>query len=58
MVMTSPDGLLQKQQYVHGLKYDVTVAPHSIVPIILYEFHNSKRHQGTIHTFQAIRFYW
>ena len=31
-VMFSPDGLLQKQQYVHGLKY-IIVAPYSIIPI-------------------------
>ena len=49
-VMISDDGLLQKQQYVHGLKHDVIIAPHSIIPIILHEFHNSKGHQGTIHT--------
>ena len=56
--MISPDGLLQKQ-YVHELKYDVTIAPHSIIPIILHEFHNWKGHQGTVCTFKAIRrFYW
>ena len=58
-IMISPYGLLQNQQYVHGLKYDVTVVPHSVLPVILCQFHNSKGHQGTIHTFQAIRrFYW
>ena len=31
----------------------------SIIPAILHEFHNSKGHQGTICTFEAIRrFYW
>ena len=55
----SANGMVQKQQYVHGLKYDVTIAPHSIIPIILLEFHNCKGHQGTIHTFEAIRrSYW
>ena len=54
-VMISLDGLLQKkQQYVYGLKYDITVAPCSVVPVNLHEFHNSKGHQGTIHTFEAI----
>ena len=48
-VMISPDGPLQKQQYVHGLKYDVTMATHSVVPIIPHEFHDSKQPQGTIH---------
>ena len=58
-VIISPDGLLQKQQYVHGLKHDVTTALNSIIPVILHEFQNSKRHQGTTGTFEAIRiFYW
>ena len=53
--MISPDGLLQNQQYVHGVKYDVTMAPHIVVPIILYLI----RHQGTIYTSEAIqRFSW
>ena len=57
--MISPDSLLQKQQYVHRLKYDVTIVPHSIVPVILHESHNSKGNQDTICTFEAIRkFYW
>ena len=56
--MISSDGLLQKQQYVDGPKYDVTIAPHSDTPVILQEFHKSKGHQGTIPTFEAIsRFY-
>ena len=59
LVMISPDGLLQKQQYVHGIRYDDTIAQHSIVPVILHEFHNSKGYPETIHTFGAIRrFYW
>ena len=58
-VMISTGSLLQKQQNVNGFKHDVIVAPHSIVTTILHEFHNSKGHQGTIHTFEAIRrFYW
>ena len=35
----SADGILQKEQYFNGLKYDMT-----IVPVILHEFHNSKGH--------------
>ena len=50
--MISADGLLQKQQYIHGMKHDVIIAC-SIIPIILHEFHNSKDHQGTIR-----RFHW
>ena len=58
-VMISSDGFLQKQQHVCGLKYDATVAPNSIVSIILHELYNSKGHQGIIHTFETIRrFYW
>ena len=53
--MISTDGLLQKQQYIHGLKHDFVTAPHSIVQTILNDFHNLKGHQGTIHTFEAIR---
>ena len=30
----SVSGILQKQQYVHGLKQNVIIAPHSLVPII------------------------
>ena len=52
-------GILQKQQYIHGLKHDVTIAGYSLVPTTLHEFHNSKGHQGTICTFGAIqRPYW
>ena len=29
-------------QYVYGLKFGITIAPHSIVPVILHESHNSK----------------
>ena len=58
-VMNSADGILQKQQYIHGLKHDVIIVPHSLVPVILHEFYNSKGHEGTIHTFVVIRrFYW
>ena len=56
--MISTDGLPQKQQYVHGWKYNVIATQSSIVPTILYEFHSSKGHQETIHTFETIRFYW
>ena len=55
MAEISTDGILQKQQYICGLKIDITMAPYSIVPVILYEFHNCKGHQGTIHMFEAIR---
>ena len=51
-VMISPDGLLQKQN-IHGLKYNVIIAPCSTMPLILQEFHNSKGHQGTICIFEA-----
>ena len=43
-VIISPDGLLQKQQYLHGLNYDVTIAPWSVAPIIPHEFYASKGH--------------
>ena len=45
--MISPNGLLEKQQYIHELKYDVTIAPHSVIPVILHESHNSKGQKGT-----------
>ena len=58
-IVISANGLLQKQQYVHGLKHDVTIALCSIVPLILYEFSNFKGYQGTINMFEAIaRSYW
>ena len=57
--MTFADGILQKQQFIHGLKHDITIALNSIVPIIYHKFHNCKGHQGTIHIFKAIRkSYW
>ena len=57
--MISADDCLWKQQYIYGLRHDVIIAPHSIVPIILHEFHNPKGHQGAIHTFKVIRrLYW
>ena len=44
---------------MHGLKHDIIIVPHSSIPVILHEFHNSKGHQGTIHKFEAIkRFFW
>ena len=55
-VIMSANGIL-KRQYVHGLRHDVTIAPHSPVPTILHEYHKSKGHQRTIHTFEAIRSY-
>ena len=58
-VIMSTNGILQKQQYTHGLKHDITIAPYSLVPTILYELHDSKGHQGTMHPFQALRrSYW
>ena len=53
-VIMSANSILQKQ-HVHGLKHDVTIAPYSLVPPILPKFYHSKVHQGTIHTFEAIR---
>ena len=57
-VTMSKSGILQKHQYDHGLEHDIIIAPCSLVPTILHEFHDSKGHQETIHTFQAIRSYW
>ena len=54
-VKISANHILQKQQYIHGLKHGVTIAPGSLIPSILHEFHDCKDHQGTICTFQAIR---
>ena len=50
----SVNGILQKQQYIHASKHDVTIAPCSLLPTIIHEFNVSKGHQGTIHTFEAI----
>ena len=58
-VIMSLNGILQRQQYMYSLKHDVTMAPCSLVSTILHEFHDSEDHQGTIHTFEAIkRSYW
>ena len=38
-----------KQQYIHGLQNDITIALCSLVPTILHEFHDPKGHQGTTH---------
>ena len=55
----SASGILQNQQYYHGLKQDVTIAPHSLVPTILHDFHDSKGYQGTIYAYEATRrSYW
>ena len=55
----SASGILQKQQYIYGLKHNVTIAQHSLVTTILHEFHDCKGHQGTICTSEAIRrSYW
>ena len=49
----------KKQKYLYGLKYDSTVTPGSLIPIILHEFHDSNGHQGMIHIFEAMRrIYW
>ena len=45
----------KKTNMFHGLQHDVTIAPYSLVLTTLHEFHDSKGHQGTIHTFEAIR---
>ena len=50
----SANGILQKQ-YIHGLKHGITIAPCSLIPTILHVFHDSKGHQGTIHTFEVLR---
>ena len=50
----SENGILQKQQYVHGLEYDINITSYSLVPTLLHAFHESKGHQGKIHTFEAI----
>ena len=52
-VIMSASGILQQQEYFHGLKHDVTIASHSLVPTILHEFHDSKGHEGNIHTFES-----
>ena len=58
-VIISADGILQKKQYIHGLKHNVTLAPCSIVPIILHKSKNSKGHRGIIHMFKVLRrSYW
>ena len=53
-VTVSVGGILQNHQCIHGLQHDVTIAQCSLVPTILHEFHDSKGHQGTVHTFEAI----
>ena len=45
-IMISHDGLLQKQQYIHGQKHNGTVAKDSILLVNLHEINNSKGHQG------------
>ena len=53
-VIMSANGILPKQQYVHGLKHDIAIALHSLVATILHDFHDCKSHQGTISMFKAI----
>ena len=48
--MISHDGLLHTKQDVHGLKYDVSIDLHCILPVILHAFDNSTGNQGTVHT--------
>ena len=51
--------ILQKQQYIHCLEHDITIALCLLVPTILHGFHGSKGHEGTICAFEAIcRSYW
>ena len=58
-VITSANGILQKQQFICGFKDDVIRAPSSFIPTSLHDFHDSKGHEGTIHVFKAIkRSYW
>ena len=38
----SADGVLQKNQYIHFLQYDITIVPSSLLPTILHEFHDLK----------------
>ena len=40
----SADGVLQMHGYIHGLKHYITIAPHSLVPIILHVFYDSQGH--------------
>ena len=54
-VTMSANGTLQKQQYTHGLSYDIIMVPCSLVQTILHEFYDSTGYQGTISTFQTIR---
>ena len=55
----SASGILQKQQCIHGLQHDVITVPHSLVPNILDELHDSNGHQGNICIFEPIRrSYW
>ena len=36
--MIFPDDILQKQQYVHGIKYDIAITLCSKMPVIQHEF--------------------
>ena len=51
----SANGIIPKQQYTHGLKHDITITPCLLVQFFLYEFHDSKDHQGKIYMFEVIR---
>ena len=54
-VVISVNSILQKQQYIHGLKQDVTRAPHSIRSFIMHEFYNYKVHYRTICMLKTIK---
>ena len=44
LVIMSANGILQKQQYINGLKHDITKTLFSVEPTILHVFHDSKGH--------------
>ena len=58
-VIRAASGILQKTTIHSWLQHEVNIVPHSLVPTILHEIHDSKGHQGTTHMFEAIRrSYW
>ena len=38
-VILSASHILQKCQYIHGLKHYINIAPHSLIPAIFHELH-------------------
>ena len=55
----STSGIPQKHKYIHGLQHVINIAPCSLVPTILHKFYDSKGHQITIFTSEAVqRSYW